>query len=99
MTAGAGTMPTANSPPTYFTWTEIGRATLGGGVPWTVWMAQIGDNGALYRTQIIADSRLTITVDLVANRGAPARPIHRASCEVPRDADAVSAPVRRLLDA
>jgi hypothetical protein len=92
-------MPTANSPPTCFMWTEIGRATLGGGDPWIVWMAQIGDSGALYRTQIIADSRLTVTVDLVPNCGAPARPIHRASCEVPPDTEAVSARVRRLIDA
>jgi hypothetical protein len=92
-------MSTAHSPPIYLAWVEIGRATPGGGAPWIVCMAPVGESGALYRTQIIADFALTITVDLIAHRGAPVRRVHRASCKIPPDVDAFGASIQGLVKA
>ena len=97
--AAPSNMSTEHSPPINLVWAEIGRATPGDGAPWIVCIAPVGESGALYRTQIVADSVLTITVDLVAHRGAPARRVHRASCKIPPDGDALSEPVKWLVEA
>jgi len=78
-------------------WVEIGRATPGGGAPWIVRIAPVGESGALYRTQIVDDFVLTITVDFIAHRGAPVRRVHRVSCKISPDADALDEPVKRLV--
>jgi len=95
--ARSTTMPTAHSSPTNLAWVEIGRATPGGGAPWIVSIAPVGESGALYRTQIIDGSVVTIAVDLILHRGASVRRVHRASCQVPPDASAHGEPIRRLL--
>jgi hypothetical protein len=92
-------MSTAHSPPTNPRWAEIGRATPGGGAPWIVCIAPVGESGALYRTQIVVESLLTITVDLIAHRGAPVRRVHRASCKVPPDGDVLGEAAQRLVEA
>jgi hypothetical protein len=97
--AGSNTMSTTHSPPLSLAWAEIGRAAPGGGAPWVVCIAPIGESGALYRTQIVADSVLTITVDFIAHRGAPVRRVHRASCKISPDVDILGEPVKRLVKA
>lgn len=97
--AGSSTMSTAHSPPINLTWVEIGRAAPDGGAPWIVCIAPVGESGALYRTQIVADSLLTITVDFIAHRGASAQRVHRASCRTPPDVDAFGEPIQGLLNA
>jgi len=80
-------------------WVEIGRATPGGGAPWIVCIVPVGESGALYRTQIVDDFVLTITVDLIAHRGAPARRVHRASCKILPEVDAFGEAIQGLLKA
>jgi hypothetical protein len=92
-------MSTAHLPPINLAWVENGRATAGDGAPWIACIAPVGESGALYRTQIVDDSLLTITVDLIERRGAPVRRVHRASCKVPLDGDAFGEPTQRLLKA
>jgi len=93
------TMSTAHSSPTNPAWVEIGRAAPGERAPWIVCIEPVGESGALYRTQIAAASIFTITVDLIAHRGAPARRVHRANCQIPPDADALGEPIRELVKA
>jgi hypothetical protein len=61
-------------------------------------MALVGESGALYRTQIVADSVLTVTIDLIAHCGARVQLVHRASRRVPPDVRAFNEPVRRLME-
>jgi hypothetical protein len=97
--AWSSTMSTAHSSPTNIAWVEIGRAAPGGGALWIVCIAPVGESGALYRTQIVDDSVVTISVDLIAHRGASVRRVHRASCTIPPELDALGEPVRRLVKA
>jgi hypothetical protein len=92
-------MSPTHSPPINLAWVEIGRATPDGGAPWIVCIASVGESGALYRTQIVADSVLTITVDFIAHRGAPVRRVHRASCKTPPNGDALGERVKSLVGA
>jgi len=62
-------------------------------------MVPFGESGALYRTEIVADAQLTVTVDLVAHRGAVVRAVHRASCSLPSDTGSGDEPIRRLMGA
>jgi hypothetical protein len=93
------TMSTAPSVPNELAWVEIGRAAPGEGAPWIVCIAPVGESGALYRTQIVDGSVVTITVDLIVHRGAPAQRVHRASCKIPPNGDALGEPVKRLVGA
>jgi hypothetical protein len=93
------TMSTGHSIPAKLAWVEIGRAAPGEGAPWIVCIAPVGESGALYRTQIVDGPIVTITVDLIVHRGAPVRRVHRATCQVPRDGDALDGPVKWLVGA
>jgi hypothetical protein len=92
-------MSSAQSPPISLAWAEIGRGTPGDGAPWIVCIAPVGESGAFYRTQIVVDSLLTVTVDLIAHRGAPVRRVHRTSCIIPPDVDAFGEPIQELAKA
>jgi hypothetical protein len=92
-------MSPTHSPPINLAWVEIGRATPDGGAPWIVCIASVGESGALYRTQIVADSVLTITVDFIAHRGEPVRRVHRASCKTPPNGDTLGERVKSLVGA
>ena len=97
--ARSTTMSTAHSSPTNLLWIEIGRAAPGGGAPWIVCIAPVGESGALYRTQIVDGSVVTITVDLIEHRGASVRRVHRANCRISPDVDASGEPIQRLVKA
>jgi hypothetical protein len=92
-------MSTAHSIPANLAWVEIGSAAPGEVTPWIVWIAPVGESGALYRTQIVDGSAVTITVDLIVHRGAPVRRVHRASCQIPPDTEVPGEPIQELLKA
>jgi hypothetical protein len=92
-------MSTAQMPPSDLKWSEIGRAAPDGGAPWIVRIAPVGESGALYQAHIVDGSVFTITVDLIAHRGAPVRRVHRASCRISPDVDASGEPIQRLVKA
>jgi hypothetical protein len=79
----------------HFAWMEIGRASPDGGAPWTAWMAPLPEGGVLYRTLIVADGALTVTVDVQQCRGAGMRTLHKGRRDLLQSADDGS--VRRLL--
>jgi hypothetical protein len=62
-------------------------------------MVPVGESGALYRTQIVADGQLTVTINLVAHRGAGVRAVHWVSCSLRSDTGAGDEPTRRLMEA
>jgi hypothetical protein len=56
---------------------EIGRPGSDAGAPWTAWTAPLLEGGVLYRTLIVADDALIVTVDIQRCRGAETRTLHR----------------------
>ena len=91
-------IPTPPLPSTPLFWREFGRPSSGEAQDWTTWEAPLGDGGdALYRSLVLADGAIAVTVEL-QSRGAPeTRTIHRGRCGLPRDPDQTAERVRLLL--
>ena len=83
-------------------WQEIGRPSPGQAQDWATWVAPLGRGGgdALYRSLVLADGAVAVTVELHAGRGVSApRTVHRARCALPPDPDRTAERVRLLLAA
>ena len=93
-------IPTPPLPSTSLFWREFGRPSSGEAQDWTTWEAPLGEGGdALYRSLVLADGAIAVTVEL-QSRGAPeTRTIHRGRCGLPRDPDQTAERVRLLLGA
>jgi hypothetical protein len=89
-------LPTTQSSPP-FVWVEIGRASPDGGAPWTVWMALLSEDGALYRTLVVADGSATVAVGLQPPHSTVMRTVHRDRCRLSPDAEDGDDPIRLLL--
>jgi len=91
-------IPTPPLPSTPLLWREFGRPSSGEAQDWTTWEAPLGEGGdALYRSLVLADGAIAVTVEL-QSRGAPeTRTIHRGRCGLPRDPDQTAERVRLLL--
>jgi hypothetical protein len=67
---------------------------------WTTWVALLGDAGhALYRSCVISDGAITISVELCRRQKPSAWTIHRARYDAPHDPLEVAEQVGALLKA
>ncbi len=90
-------MPSQPSAPV---WQEIGRPSPCEAQDWAIWMAPVGDGGdALYRSLVLADGAITVTVELHSCRGSGPRTVHRGRCGLPSDPGEAAERVRLLLGA
>ncbi len=90
----------ATPPPPAPVWCEIGRPSPGEAQDWTTWVSPLGDGGdALYRSLVLADGAIAVTVDLHSRGVSGTRTIHRGRCGLPRDPERTAERVRLLLGA
>ncbi len=84
-------------------WQEIGRPSPGETQDWATWVSPLGrdsDGDALYRSLVLADGAIAVTVELHACRGvSEPRTVHRARCGLPPDPQQTAERVRLLLGA
>jgi hypothetical protein len=86
-------------------WQEIGRPSPGEAQDWATWVAPLGRCGggdALYRSLVLADGAIAVTVELHAaarRGGAGPRTVHRGRCGLPADPERTAERVRLLLGA
>ena len=96
-------MPATATPPVPPTpvWSEIGRPSPGEAQDWATWVSPFGEGGgdALYRSLVVADSAIAVTVELHSPRASALRTVHRGRCGLPRDPDQTAERVRLLLGA
>jgi hypothetical protein len=87
--------PPLPSPPV---WREFGRPSSGEAQDWAVWEAPLGGGGdALYRSLVLADGAIAVTVELHSPGAPEPRTIHRGRCGLPPDPDQTAERVRLLL--
>jgi hypothetical protein len=95
-------MPSAAppSPPSTPVWDEFGRPSSGEAQDWTTWVLPLGDGGdALYRSLVIGDGAIAVTIDLHSGGVSGTRTIHRGRCGLPQAPDRIAERVRLLLGA
>jgi hypothetical protein len=86
-------------------WREIGRPSPGEAQDWATWVAPLdprGNGEALYRSLVLADGAIAVTVELhaAARRGGSGpRTIHRGRCGLPEDPGQTAERVSLLLGA
>ncbi len=83
-------------------WQEIGRPSPGEAQHWATCVSPLGGDGedALYRSLVLADGAIAVTVELHACRGVfGPRTVHRDRCGLPPDPDQTAQRVRLLLAA
>ena len=85
-------------------WQEIGRPSPDEAQDWATWVAPLGRGGgraaALYRSLVLADGAIAVTVELHAGRGGSGpRTVHRGRCGLPPDPERTGELVRLLLGA
>ena len=93
--------PIATPPlPSAPVWRQFARPSPGEAQDWTTWEAPLDEGGAaLYRSLVLADGAIAVTIEL-HSRGAPEpRTIHRGRCGLPVDPDQTAERVRLLLGA
>jgi hypothetical protein len=90
----------ATPPPPAPVWCEIGRPSPGEAQDWATWVSPLGDGGdALYRSLVLADGAIAVTVDLHSRGLSGTRTIHRGRCGLPRDPERTAERARLLLAA
>ncbi len=91
--------PIATPPlPSAPVWREFGRPSPGEAQDWTTWEAPLGDGGdALYRSLVLADGAIAVTIDLYSRRRSGPRTIHRGRCGLAPDPERTAERVRLLL--
>ena len=66
-------------------WWEIGRPSPGEAPDWITWVAPKGDHGdAFYRTLVVADGSIAVTIDFHPCRGSGHRTIYRGRHALPQ---------------
>ena len=79
-------------------WREFGRPSSGEAQDWTTWVSLLGDGGdALYRSLVVGDGAISVTVDLHSRRRSETRTIHRGRCGLPPDPEQTAERVGLLL--
>ncbi len=94
-------MPATAPPlPSAPVWRELGRPSPGEAQDWTTWVLPLGESGdALYRSLVLADGAIAVTVELHSRRRSGPRTIHRGRCGLPPDPEQTAEHVRLLLGA
>ena len=95
-------MPATGMPPLppALAWHEIGRPSPGEAQDWAAWLSPLGHGGdALYRSLVLADGAIIVTVELHSRGVSGTRTIHRGRCGLPRDPEQTAERVRLLLGA
>jgi hypothetical protein len=86
-------------------WMEVGRPSPGEAQDWATWVAPLGRGvgDALYRSMVLADGAIAVTVELhaaAARRGGSGpRTVHRGRCRLPTDPQQAAERMRLLLAA
>jgi hypothetical protein len=85
-------------------WREFGRPSPEEAQVWATWVAPLGRSGdggdALYRSLVLADGAIAVTVELLSRRGGSGpRTVHRGQCGLPPDPEQIAERVRLLLGA
>ena len=81
-------------------WREFGRPSSGQAQDWTTWESPLGDGGdALYRSLVLSDGAIAVTVELHPREASGPRTIHCGRCGLPLDPDQTAERVRVLLGA
>ncbi len=82
-------------------WREVGRPSPGETQDWATWLSPLGGDGgdAFYRSLVLADGAVTVTVDLQSRHQSGTRTVHRGRCGLPRDPGQTVKRVRLLLAA
>jgi hypothetical protein len=82
-------------------WHEVGRPSSGEAQDWATWVSPRAGDGddALYRSLVLADGAIAVTVELHARGASGPRTIHRGRCGLPPDPDQTAERVRLLLGA
>ena len=74
------TLPLPSTP----VWSAIGRSSPGEAQDWATWVSPLGDGGdALYRSLVVADGAIAVTVELHSPRVSAPRTVHRGRCGLP----------------
>ena len=94
-------MPATAPPlPSAPVWRELGRPSPGEAQDWRTLVSPLGDSGdALYRSLVLADGAIAVTVELHSRRRSGPRTIHRGRCGLPPDPEQTAERVRLLLGA
>src|SRR3712207_9060557 len=83
MAFGGDQMPATGMPPLppALAWHEIGHPSPGEAQDWATWVSPLGDGGdALYRSLVLADGAIAVTIDLHSRGVSGTRTIHRGRC-------------------
>ncbi len=81
-------------------WWEIGRPSPEEPPDWITWVAPLSDRGAaLYRSLVVADGSIALTVEFHRPRGSGHQIIYRGRCDVPQDPEPVAERISTLLRA
>ncbi len=88
------------SQPSAPVWQELGRPSPCGAQDWATWVSPLGDGGdALYRSLVLADGNIAVTIELHSPHGSGPRTVHRGRCGMPPDPGEAAERVRLLLGA
>ena len=81
-------------------WQEIGRPSPCEAQDWATWVAPVCDGGdAFYRSLVLADGAIAVTIELYSHHGSGPRTVHRGRCGMPSDPEEAAERVRLLLGA
>ncbi|CAA9265813.1 MAG: hypothetical protein AVDCRST_MAG27-3348 [uncultured Craurococcus sp.] len=92
--------PLQPATPPHPVWWEIGRPSPEEAADWITWVAPLGDRGAaLYRTLVVADGSVALTVEFHRRRGSGQQIIYRGRCGLQHDPEPAAERISALLKA
>ncbi len=92
--------PLLPATPPSLVWWEIGRPSPGETPDWITWVAPLGGRGAaLYRTLVVADGSLALTVEFHPRCGSGRQIIYRGRCGLPQVPEPAAERISALLRA
>ena len=78
---------------------EIGRLSPCDAQDWATWVSPLGGGDALYRSLVLAEGAIAVTVDLHSGGVSGPRTVHRGRCGLPPDPEEAAERVRLMLRA
>ncbi len=88
-------------PPSALVRCEVGGSSPGEAQDWATWVSPLGGDGgdALYRSLVLADGAIAVTVELDVRGVAGTRTVHHGRCGLPSHPQQTAERVRLLLAA